>query len=135
MFILSICHWVVLVIFSLVWQNKWYIDDFNSAFSQISSFFSYCRTITAKFGTFVRIDFRDMFILSIFHWVVLVILSLVCPIKWYIDDFTWAFSQISLLYFILQNYYSRIWLFCPHRFPRYVILSNCRWVFLVIWSC
>ena len=23
--------------------------------------FSYCRTITAEFGSFVRIDFRDMF--------------------------------------------------------------------------
>ena len=40
---------------------KWYNDDFTTAFSQISSFFSYCRTITAEFGSFVRIDFRDMF--------------------------------------------------------------------------
>ena len=61
LFNLSTCHWVVLVILSLVCQIKWYIDDFTRAFSQISSFFSYCRTITAEFGSFVRIDFRDMF--------------------------------------------------------------------------
>ena len=30
-------------------------------FHKFLFFFSYCRTITAEFGSFVRIDFRDMF--------------------------------------------------------------------------
>ena len=46
--------------------------------------------------------------------------------------FQLSFFTNFFLFFILQNYYSQIWLFCPHRFRRYVILSNCRWFFSVM---
>ena len=90
-------------------------------------FFSYCRTITAKFGSFVCIDFRDMFrIEPIIQF---------CSICEFVIGSYWSFGHVKsndtlmispevfhkfLFFFILQNYYSQIWLFCSHRFPRYV---------------
>ena len=52
-------------------------------------------------GTF-KVSYIFLLSLSTCHWVELIILSLVCQIKRYIDDFTSAFSQISFFFHIAE---------------------------------